>query len=57
LNITLAGNFAGQLTGGGCAATLGKALSIQAQVGACEVQMVVDGRAISRSSRVPARTK
>src|SRR5277367_3538980 len=30
---------------------------MQAQLGACEVQMVAEGAATSASSRVPARTK
>lgn len=44
-----------QAAGGGWPAKFGKLSSIQAHVGACEVQIVIAGRAISGSFSVPTR--
>ena len=47
----------GYAAGGGCFSTRGAASSMQAHVGALDVQMVIAGLASSGSSKVPTRTK
>ena len=47
----------GYAAGGGCFSTRGKAVSMQAQRGALEVQIVIAGLARFGSSKVPTRTK